>query len=63
MDYFLRKSDYYNLIQQDKLDTVITSDESIRTSTEIAAEEEIKSYLRNRYDVDLVFAQAHTAMS
>ena len=41
MDYFLRKSDYYNLIQQDKLDTVITSDESIRLGTEIAAEEEI----------------------
>jgi len=56
MDYFLRKADYYTLIQSDKLDIVISADESIRTSMEIAAEAEIKSYISNRFDCDLIFA-------
>jgi hypothetical protein len=56
MDYFLRKADYYSLIQSDKLNVVIDSDESVRTDEELATEEEIKGYIRNRYDVNLVFA-------
>lgn len=56
MDYFLRKADYYTLIQSDKLNVVIDSNETIRTDGETATEEEIKGYLRNRFDVDLIFA-------
>jgi hypothetical protein len=56
MDYFLRASDYSKLIQSDKLDVVISEDESIKLDAELAALEEVKSYLRHRYKEDLVFA-------
>lgn len=56
MDYFLRKGDYYTLIQQENLDVVISADENIRTAMELASEQEMKSYIRNRYDEDLIFA-------
>lgn len=56
MDYFLRASDYSKLIQSDKLDIVISEDESIKLDAELAALEEVKSYLRHRYKEELVFA-------
>lgn len=56
MDYFLRKADYDSLITQEKLNVVIDSDDTVRTKAEMATEKEIKSYLRQRYDVGRVFA-------
>lgn len=60
MDYFLRKADYYKLIQSDKLDIVDGADESIRTDGELVALEELKSYIRHRYKESLVFAPLQT---
>ena len=48
---FLRAKDYDKQIQADNLNTVISSDSTIRTEGELAATAEMQSYLRHRYDV------------
>jgi len=53
--YFLKESDYSMLIQQDKLDTVIGDDCTIRLAAEAASQAEIESYLANRFDTGKIF--------
>jgi phage gp36-like protein len=53
---FLTKDDYKTLIKQDLLEVVISQDDTIRTRAELAAQAEIESYLRARYDVAAIFS-------
>lgn len=55
-NFFLRKEDYNTLIQSDNLGVIVSDDDIIRTSAEIATETEIKSYLSHRFNCDLIFA-------
>lgn len=52
---FLRKKDYESLIKSDHLDTVLSQDDGLRIDRELAAQEEMSSYLRARYDVAQIF--------
>lgn len=52
---YLSILDYKRLIQQDNLQQIISEDDSIRTDSELAAQEEIISYLTQKYDVDQEF--------
>jgi phage gp36-like protein len=54
---FLLKSDYGPQIKADLLNTVIDSDDSIRTGAELAAQCEIEGYLRGRYELDKIFIE------
>ena len=56
MDYFLLEADYLALIRQDKLDIVDGANDVIRQASEKSSEEEARGYIRNRYNVDLIFA-------
>jgi len=57
---FLRKKDYYYLIQSDKLNVVLDDDDTFMLDAERATEEEISSYLRHRYDVTTIFKEILT---
>jgi phage gp36-like protein len=57
---FLIKDDYKLLIKQDLLEVVIQQDDTIRTQAELAAQAEIESYLRVRYDVAAIFSAVAT---
>jgi hypothetical protein len=52
---FLRRKDYYSLIDTDQISTITTSTDSFLTDREKAAQEEISSYIRHRYDVTKIF--------
>jgi len=52
---FLRKKDYYHLIQSDNLDVVTGSDDTLISETERVSQSEIESYLRHRYLVNQIF--------
>jgi phage gp36-like protein len=54
---FLLKSDYGAQIKQDLLNTVLDSDDAIRTGAELSAQAEIEGYLRGRYDVAQIFIE------
>lgn len=51
---FLTKGDYFSAIEEEDLDIVVNS-ESVRLEAEIAAQQEIESYLRQRFDVAQLF--------
>jgi len=53
---YLRRTDYLKQIRTDNLSVVISDDDSIRRDAELAAQAEIESYLRHRYNTALIFA-------
>ena len=55
---FLIQKDYYNLITSENLDVVLDGEDQWRIDAELSAIEEIKGYLNNRYDTDVLFKQA-----
>ena len=52
---FLFKDDYWHQIKEDHLNQVIDNTDSLLTDVEIAAQAEIESYLRPKYDCEVVF--------
>lgn len=52
---FLIDSDYNMLVSPDDLDVLQSYDENVRENAEKTAIEQIKGYLRSRYDVDALF--------
>lgn len=52
---FLIKKDYQIQIQQDHLNQIIDSDDTVLQEAELAAIEEMQSYLRSRYRVAEIF--------
>jgi phage gp36-like protein len=54
---FLQREDYDNIIRRDVLERVIEGNDSYRVMAEFNAQSVIETYLRNRYDVALIFAQ------
>lgn len=52
---FLRPHDYYHLIQQDNLQKLTQQNDQVRTEAELAAQAEVESYLRYKYDMAKVF--------
>lgn len=52
---YLNIFDYKKVIQLDNLQQIISQDDSIRLNSELAAIEEVKSYLIQKYDVDEEF--------
>ena len=57
---FLTENDYKTLVSDEDLDIIQNSSEAIRTDAENLAEDEMKGYLRSRYDVDFEFSQTGT---
>lgn len=57
---FLRKKDYYHLIQQDNLDVIISADDTFLTECERVAQEEIESMIRHRYNPSMIFIEVKT---
>ncbi len=53
---FLRTQDYQTYIKGNVLTMVTQNTENIRTEAELAAQSQMESYLRNRYDVSQIFA-------
>jgi len=58
---FLVENDYKTLVADEDLDIIQNSDALIRADAEKFAEDELKGYLRARYDVDFEFAQIGSA--
>lgn len=52
---YLRQNDYAVQITNEDLLVVIEGDDSIRVQAELAAQQQIESYLRQRYDVAVIF--------
>jgi phage gp36-like protein len=52
---FLRRTDYLKQIRNENLEVVVGGDDSIRKDAELAAQAEIESYLRHRYDMAKIF--------
>jgi hypothetical protein len=52
---FLLKSDYSAQIKLDLLNTVIDSQDYLRTDAEVAAQTEMEGYLRGKYDLSACF--------
>jgi hypothetical protein len=52
---YLVYNDYKRIIQSDNLQQIISADDSIRTDSEMAAQEEIISYLIQKYNTDEEF--------
>jgi phage gp36-like protein len=52
---YLSDDDYKTMIQDEDLEIVQQSDESVRQKAELTAIEEVKGYLRSRYDVAQIF--------
>lgn len=52
---FLRESDFLRAIQRENLDVITGEDQSILNETILAAQSEMESYLRHRYDVVKIF--------
>ncbi len=57
---FLLKSDFEHLIPLDEIDEITGSDDALINDALAAAEEEVKSYLRQRYNVVNEFAKTGT---
>lgn len=57
---FLRKKDYYSLIDSTNLDIVTTATDLFLRDREAAAQEEVSSYMRHRYDVGKIFKDVLT---
>jgi hypothetical protein len=57
---FLRRKDYYSLIDTDSIDVITDTTSSFLTDREKAAQEEVSSYIRHRYDVKKVFKDVLT---
>lgn len=57
---FLRRADYSKQIRSEILNVVTSDDDSIRKDAELAAQAEIESYLRQRYDVAKIFVELPT---
>lgn len=53
---FLKDEDYKIVVSDKELDVIIQSDADNRRRAEEAAQKEISSYLRNRYDMGKAFA-------
>ena len=53
---FLRRNDYLKQIRSENLAVVVSDNDDIRKDAELAAQAEIESYLRHRYNVGLIFA-------
>lgn len=53
---FLTLRDYYSTIQAENLDQILNEDDSFRTTKELSAISEIRSYLIQRYDMTREFA-------
>ncbi len=52
---YLYLRDYTKIVQQKYLDQVLNNDDSIRTSMQPVVEQELRSYLVQRYDIDFEF--------
>ncbi len=52
---FLYREDYWTQIKDDHLDQVIDANDSLLDDIEIAAQAEMESYLRSKYDCDDIF--------
>lgn len=53
---YLRKKDYYQIIEEEELNIIVTDASTvIRQQREIGVIEEVKSFIRHRYDVQEVF--------
>lgn len=52
---FLRETDYLNQIQREDLDIITDERPDILRQTELAAQSEIESYLRHRFDVAAIY--------
>ena len=57
---FLRRADYSKQIRSEILSVVTSDDDSIRKDAELAAQAEIESYLRHRYDMAKTFRDLPT---
>jgi phage gp36-like protein len=57
MDRFLKREDYIGIIDSASLEAAERADADRRTRCEDAAIDMMKGYLRNRFDVDDVFAK------
>lgn len=57
---FLRRADYSKQIRSEILSVVTSDDDTIRKDAELAAQAEIESYLRQRYDVAKIFRDLPT---
>lgn len=55
MNRLLRNKDYYRQIQEDDLNQIIETDPSSLTEVEQSAQEEMKSFLAQRYITDQIF--------
>jgi phage gp36-like protein len=58
---FLAKTDFKTYIDTDDLDIITQADDSIITEASDAAQVEVESYLRDRYDTTTMFAAAGAA--
>jgi len=52
---FLRDKDFLRAIQRENLDVMINEDSTLLNETILAAQSEMESYLRHRYDVAKIF--------
>lgn len=52
---FLRSQDYDALIKADNLAQILEEDDTIRVSAELSAISEMRSYIEQRYDCDVIF--------
>jgi hypothetical protein len=52
---YLRYKDYKKLIEETNLQDIISQDDTIRTDSELIAQEEITSYLKQKYNTDSEF--------
>lgn len=57
---FLTQPDYFAFIKEVHLQQVIEANEAYKITCELIAQEEIASNLRERYDVDSIFAETGT---
>lgn len=55
MNYFLVSDDYLHLIEQTDLSVITQSNSTILNKSMASAIEEVKGFLRNRYDVATIF--------
>jgi hypothetical protein len=52
---FLRETDFLRAIQRENLDVITGEDQTLLNETILAAQSEMESYLRHRYDVAKIF--------
>jgi len=52
---FLRKKDYYSLVDEDTVDIITNSTDTFLSDREKASQEEISTYIRHRYEAGKIF--------